>query len=179
MRTILLVFLSVCTLNGICQSVNFGDKAQVYLVRHGEKEAGDDPLLTAEGYKRAGDLARTLQSKKLARVYVTDYKRTRQTGDSVSLQQGIPVITYLADTSCADLVQKIIENKDTNNPILIIGHSNTIPLVIRKLGMVSYPADYIPAQEFDNLFLLTYKGGKPSLRKSKYGVPSGASAPMH
>ena len=179
MRTILLVLLSVCTLNGIGQVVKFGDKAQVYLVRHGEKEAGDDPLLTPEGYKRAGDLARTLQSKKLTRIYVTNYKRTRQTGDSVSLQQGIPVITYLADTSGADLVQKIIENKDTNNSILVVGHSNTIPLLIRKLGMVGYPADYIPAQEFDNLFLLSYKGGKPSLAKSKYGIPSGASAPMH
>ncbi|MDO9376082.1 MAG: histidine phosphatase family protein [Ferruginibacter sp.] len=179
MRTILLVFLSVLAMSVTSQSVGFGDNAQVYLVRHAEKEAGNDPLLTSAGYKRAGDLARTLSAKKITRIYTTGYKRTTQTGDSLHLLQAIPVVTYAADTTGADLMQKIAANGDTDKNILIIGHSNTVPMLINKLGLPTYPTAYLPDLEFDNLFLLTFKAGKAMVLKSKYGVPSGASAPMH
>jgi broad specificity phosphatase PhoE len=179
MRLIFLSFLLVTGSIVTAQTLRFGNAAQVYLVRHGEKEAGEDPLLTTEGNTRAGDLARVLKDKRIARIYVTEYKRTQHTGDSVRLNHGVEMVTYASDTSCTDLVDKIIANKDTNKPILIIGHSNTVPLIIRKLALPGYPKEYIPANEFDNLFLLRFKNGKPTLSKSKFGKASGASATMH
>ena len=35
---------------------------KIYIVRHAEKLKGDDPLLTEEGNKRAGDLMRVLKN---------------------------------------------------------------------------------------------------------------------
>jgi broad specificity phosphatase PhoE len=165
-----LVFLSA--FSTYAQSPAFGNKARIYLVRHGEKQGGDDPVLTEKGNKRAGDLLRNLKGKKVARIYVTEFRRTQQTGDSMRIQSGIDTVQYLADTSCTDLLMKIKANNDLNNTILIIGHSNTIPMVIRKLGMQEHPAANIPDNEFDNLFLLTFKQGKASLKKTKYGQAS-------
>lgn len=178
MRLILLLIFVATFFTGFAQSISFGNKAKIYLVRHAEKGPGEDPLLTSDGNKRAGDLLRAMKNKKIRHVYVTEYKRTQNTGDSIRLQLGIDTVHYLSDTSCIDLMNKLIANKDVNKSILIIGHSNTIPLIIRKLGLPDYPKDYIPANEFDNLFLLTFKDGRASLKKMKYGAVSGSSATM-
>ena len=174
---LILLFSGICTV-ARSQQVLFTNKATVYLVRHGEKETGADPLLTAEGNARAGDLSRLLKDKNIRRIYVTPYRRTRNTGDSLRIQSGIDTLHYLADTSCNDLLEKIRVTGDYNHPILIIGHSNTIPLIIRKLGLPNYPADYIPDHEYDNLFVLTYNKGIATLKKMKFGAPSGSSARM-
>lgn len=174
---LLLIFIASCCLAN-AQLITFKDNAKIYLVRHAEKLTGDDPLLTTEGNKRAGDLMRTLKDKKIARIYVTEFKRTQHTGDSLRIQSGIDTVQYLSDTSCIDLLNKIKGNADLNRAILIIGHSNTLPTIIRKLGLPEYASEDIPSNEFDNLFLIRFKKGVPSITKTKFGHPSGASATM-
>lgn len=175
-------FLLLILMGTYCQTnaqlVSFENSARIYLVRHAEKLTGNDPLLTTEGDKRAGDLMRVLKGKKIGRIYVTEFKRTQNTGDTLRIQSGIDTVHYLSDTSCIDLVNKLKANHDLNRTILIIGHSNTLPTIIRKLGLSDYaPAD-IPSNEFDNLFLMRFKKGMPSITKMKFGQPSGASAIM-
>ena len=178
MRFILAIaFISLLS-SGCAQQMVFGDNAKIYLVRHAEKEQGDDPLLTKEGNKRAGDLLRTLKNKNIRRIYVTEYKRTQNTGDSLRIQLSIDTVHYIADTTGEDLAKKIIEHHDINAAILVIGHSNTIPKIIQRLALPDYPRDYIPDKEFDNLFLLQFKKSKPSLERMKYGASSGSSATM-
>ncbi len=179
MRSIFILLLSCLVFSANAQTIEFGSKAKVYLVRHAEKEAGDDPLLTSAGNKRAGDLMRALEGKKIRRIYVTEYRRAQNTGDSLRIQQGIDTVYYGSDTSCTDLINKLKTHRDVNDAILIIGHSNTIPLVIRKLGIDNYPKDYIPSNDFDDLFLLSFKKGKATLTRSKYGAASAESAGMH
>jgi broad specificity phosphatase PhoE len=156
----------------------FGDQAKLWLVRHAEKEPGPDPVLTGDGNRRAGDLFRALKDKRIQRIYATEYKRTQHTGDSLRIQSGIEMIQYKADTTGEDLLKKIIEHNDLASSILIIGHSNTIPKLIQKLGLTDYPPRYKPDAEYDNLFLLEFKDGKAFLRKLKFGASSGASATM-
>jgi phosphohistidine phosphatase SixA len=178
MRFILAIaFISLLS-SGCAQQMVFGENAKIYLVRHAEKEQGADPLLTQEGNKRAGDLLRTLKNKDIRRIYVAEYKRTQNTGDSLRIQLGIDTVHYLADTTGDDLAKKIIEHHDVDAAILVIGHSNTIPKIIQRLALAGYPGDYIPDKEFDNLFLLQFKNGKPSLERMKYGASSGSSATM-
>ena len=160
------------------QAVNFSNQSTIYLVRHAEKLSGKDPLLTTEGNNRAGDLFRVLKDKKIKRIYVTEYKRTQNTGDSLRIYSGIDTVLYSSDSSCTDLLNKIVANNDLNDAILIIGHSNTIPIVIQKLGLTGYPSDYIADNEFDNLFLMKFRKGNPTLKKLKYGKASSASATM-
>ncbi|MEO6547378.1 MAG: histidine phosphatase family protein [Ferruginibacter sp.] len=175
----ILLMLSISAVTLQAQSVNFGKNSIIYLVRHAEKGTGADPLLTTAGNKRAGDLMRVLQNKNIRRIYVTEYKRTQNTGDSLRIGQQVDTVHYFADTAFSDLLNKIRFHKDLDNTILIIGHSNTIPLIIRKLGLTDYAAESIADKEFDNLYIITRKGESAIVTKVKYGDASAESATMH
>lgn len=152
-----------------------GNKTNIYIVRHAEKQAGEDPLLTPEGNIRAGDLMRTLKNKRIKRIYVSQFKRTQQTADSMFLQLGIDTVLYNADVSCTDLFNTIEKNHDWNKHILIISHSNIMQKIILKLGVTDFPQQNIHANEFDNLYLVRFKHKQPFLQQSKYGKPTNAS----
>ena len=151
---------------------------KIFIVRHAEKESGKDPVLTPAGNARAGDLMRILQNEGIQKIYVSQYKRTQMTADSMRIQLKINAVQYAADTLCDDLVNTIMANGDFGKTILIIAHSNTIPQIIRKFGVTDYPYGDIPDNEFDNLFVITYKKDKAKLKKMKYGAKSGVSAAM-
>ena len=151
---------------------------RIYIVRHAEKETGKDPVLTPAGNIRAGDLMRILKNESVQKIYVSRYNRTRMTGDSMRIQLGIDTVHYTADTLCDALINTIMEHRDFGKTILIIAHSNTIPKIIRKLGILDYPQADIPDNEFDNLFLITYKNEKAKVKAMKYGAKSGVSAAM-
>ena len=152
--------------------------SKIYIVRHAEKLSGDDPLLTDDGNKRAGDLMRQLKDNNISRIYVTEFKRTQNTADSLRLQLGIDTVQINADTSCASLFTAITNHNDWDKPILIITHSNIMQKVIYKLGITDFPQENIPAAEFDNLYIVSLKKKKPVLMHLKYGKPSGASEMM-
>ncbi len=151
---------------------------RIFIVRHAEKEAGKDPVLTPAGNIRAGDLMRTLKDEAIQKVYVSRTRRSQMTADSMRIQLSIDTVHYMADTLCDDLVNSIMEHRDFGKAILIIAHSNTIPKIIRKLGVLDYPQADLPDNEFDNLFLVTYKKEKAVVKKMKFGTKSGASASM-
>ena len=120
---ILLLTLTFATFLNAQSQPAIGNKTNIYIVRHAEKQAGEDPLLTPEGNIRAGDLMRTLKNKRIKRIYVSQFKRTQQTADSMFLQLGIDTVLYNADVSCTDLFNTIEKNHDWNKHILIISHS--------------------------------------------------------
>ncbi len=144
-------------------------KTKIYLVRHAEKDTGNNPKLTAAGYKRAGDLMRALKNKNIQLIYSTPTRRTMQTGDSLRLLQNIDTLLYKADTTGDGLMAKITASNAAGKTILVIGHSNTVPKLIRRLGLTSYSAKDLPDMEFDNLYLITYKRGKVKFKGMKYG----------
>ena len=175
-----LIVLCAAFVNTITAQSNAkpGTHSKIYIVRHAEKLGGDDPLLTDEGNKRVGDLMRVLKNKKISRIYVTEFKRTQNTGDSLRIQLGIDTVQINADTSCASLFAAITQHKDWNKSILIITHSNIIQKVIYKLGITDFSQENIPAAEFDNLYTVSIKKNKPVLQHIKYGKASGSSATM-
>ncbi|MBL7701953.1 MAG: histidine phosphatase family protein [Ferruginibacter sp.] len=171
-------FLISLAFQGIVFAQQEPGVTKIFIVRHGEKEKGTDPVLTAAGNARAGDLMRRLKDEGIQKIYVSQYKRTQNTGDSLRLQLKIDTVHYAADTVCDKLVNAIMEHGDFGKTILIIAHSNTIPQIIRKFGVTDYPYGDIPDNEFDNLFLITYKKEKARVKVVKYGAKSGASAAM-
>ena len=174
----LLIFFAIL---GMINNVNAQQEpaeTKIYIVRHAEKEAGSDPVLTAAGNNRAGDLMRSLQNEGIQKIYVSQYKRTQNTADSMRIQLNINTVQYAADTLCDNLINSIMEHGDFGKTILIIAHSNTIPQIIRKFGVKDYPYGDLPDNEFDNLFVITYKKEKAKLKKMKYGAKSGVSAAM-
>lgn len=186
MKNLVYLLLLVFIPNVIAAQIPLGVsvKTNLYFVRHAEKEAGNDPVLTENGKKRAGDLMRLLKNKNIKRIYVTQFKRTQMTGDSMQIQSGIDTVHYQADENGIDLFNKIIAYGDFNKTILIIGHSNTVPDYIKKAGVVNYPQANIADTEFDNLYKVYYRRQflsrtyKAHIKHSKYGAASAVSAKM-
>ncbi len=151
-----------------------------YLVRHGEKDTGSNPVLSQSGNARAGDLYRLLKDKKINKIYFTQYRRTMLTGDSLRIYEKTDTVQYKADVTGDDLLKKLSVDAAKKENILVIGHSNTIPAIIRKLG-AEFDLKDIPDNEYDNLYVLSFKNGEAVVKRMKYGkasVPPKANIPM-
>jgi phosphohistidine phosphatase SixA len=178
MKRLLLLFFAVffAFQNPLCAQVisKHVPDGIYYLVRHAEKDSGADPSLTNAGYLRAGDLYRKLKDKKISRIYVNQYKRIQLTADSLRIYQKADTIHYVADASGDDLISRLINTNPVSKPnnVLIIGHSNTIPVIIKRLGITNFSPDEIPGDEFDNLYVIKRTHRQIMLDKMKYGTPT-------
>jgi broad specificity phosphatase PhoE len=103
----------------------------IYVMRHLDTPQGErDPDLTAAGHRNAATLVRWFAGKPLAAIYISDFKRTRQTVAPLAVRRGLTPKRYdPADT--AGLVRRV---RGERGPILIVGHSNTVPDIVAQLG---------------------------------------------
>lgn len=125
-----------------------------YMVRHAEKaNSTSDTPLSAEGHARAQALRDTLISQKITNIFVTNYQRTQQTAEPLAIELGITPTEVFANQT-PQLVQQLKAIKGGN--ILIVGHSNTIPVIIDNL-MESPQNITITETDFDNLFKVIIK----------------------
>ena len=103
----------------------------VYVTRHYDTPAGErDPDLTATGTARAQALAAWFKGKKLAAIYVTGFKRTQQTVAPLAAARRLTPVDYGPAPSPAFLA----ELKATKGPVLVIGHSSTVPDIVAGIG---------------------------------------------
>ena len=131
----------------------------VILVRHAERaDSGTpqpgmkgpaDPLLSAAGEARAQKLAAMLAESGVTTIYTTEFLRTQNTAKPLAAKLGIAAQTVPAD-DLTGLVGKIKGAKPTD-VVFVVGHSNTVPDIIKQLGG---PAVKIGDNEYDNLFIL-------------------------
>jgi phosphohistidine phosphatase SixA len=144
----------------------------IFLVRHAERAdagmqapAGADPDLAPEGRTRASSLARVLADAKVTTIFTTEYKRTQQTAAPLAQVLNLSVTT-VPSGSTATLIDRI--KVATNGTVLVVGHSNTLPEIIKRLG-VSTPIT-IAEDQFDDLFVVTtgVAGSAPSLVRLHY-----------
>lgn len=113
-------------------AVTAGNKpAPTYVMRHLNTPAGErDPDLTAEGQKGAQAVVAWFRGKALAAIYVSDFKRTRQTAGPLAAERGIELTLY-DPRDTPGLIAKV---KAQKGPVLIVGHSNTVPDIVQQLG---------------------------------------------
>jgi len=139
-------------------------------VRHAEKAGqGQDPPLSTEGQQRAQTLVHVLGKATIAAVYVTEYQRTQQTAKPLCDRLGLTFKVVNAG-NVDGLVEQALEDY-TAKVVLVVGHSNTVPEIIKALSGKSIPS--IPENEFDNLFVVTgCRLGRGKVLNLKYGDPS-------
>ena len=168
----LIGFVMLCNATLEAQPITLR-KGTVVIVRHAEKGKGNDPALTDTGLLRSYELYNWFMKNRIkpGQVYVSQYKRTRQTADSVVNAFGSRVIQYKADEKAQALRGELLKNLKGSQDILIVGHSNTVPDILRLFGISSYPGE-IPDAEHDNLFLIRFKKGKAKFLHIKYGNPA-------
>ena len=137
-------------------------QSTVFIVRHAEKaDATKDPDLSEAGRARAEALAKMLQDANITAIYATEFKRTQQTAAPLAKALGITVTVLPAQDSAA-LIAKL---RALNGNALVVGHGDTIPNLIKALG-VSEPIN-IAENDYDNLFVLVLHE-KPQLIRLHY-----------
>lgn len=144
----------------------------VILVRHGEKAAegmANDLPLSGAGVARAAELARVLADANVAAIYTTPYQRTRNTAAPLAKALGLTPIEVAGGKSYpADVAAKILADH-AGETVLVVGHSNTTPDVLRQLGIASPPS--IADSQYDDLFIVTLATGMPArLVTLRYGA---------
>ena len=132
----------------------------LYLVRHGEKaSSGKDPELTPQGRLRAENVAAILGKAGITAIYSSNTQRTRQTAAPLAQQSGVPMQLYdPADPKA--LVAQVQKVRAAGANVLVVGHSNTLPELVRLFG--GAPGPDILDDEYDRLYQLT--GGEGAVR---------------
>ena len=131
----------------------------VFLVRHAEKEAGDDPVLTPEGTARAQALAKLLDQVALDAIFSTDYQRTQLTAAPTAQAKGLAVQSY--DPRELDAFAEQIKADYAGKTILVVGHSNTTPTLT---GLIDGTKAHDPFDESDykNLMVVSVPAAGPA-----------------
>lgn len=141
-------------------SVPAGAYTTVLVVRHAERPAGADPSLDAAGQARAQALADALASAGVTAIYTTQYRRTQETAAPLAQRLGLTPRVIAAGggdaaSAHANEVATAIRSNDAGGVVLVVGHSNTVPLIVRALGGT---APEIADSEYANLFIVTVPG---------------------
>ena len=103
----------------------------VFVVRHLNTPAGErDPDLLPEGRRNAELLAAWFGPVRPRAVYVSEFRRTRQTAAPLAARLGLEPIVY----DPADTPGLIARVRAGPLPALIVGHSNTVPDIVAALG---------------------------------------------
>lgn len=142
----------------------------VVVVRHADKatEPASDPALSAAGQKRAQALADALASARIGAVVTTPFRRTRETAEplvrrlkltpaTIAPQRGESVAVHAAAVAAWVRQQ--------NQPVLVVGHSNTVPAIVAALG--GSPLADLCESSFGHAFVLAPASG--SLVHLHYG----------
>ena len=135
----------------------------VFIVRHAEKAStgGKDPDLSVEGQKRADGLAHILKDSQIASVFVTELKRTQETAAPTARAAHVtPTVVPANDIGA--LVQKL---RALNGNALVVGHGNTIPDLLKALGIAT-PVS-IPEDDYTEIFAVLV-GDTPQLVRLHY-----------
>jgi phosphohistidine phosphatase SixA len=145
---------------------------QVFVVRHAEKDAGEDPPLSAAGQRRALALPQVLPLEELAAIYATSTRRTQETAAAVSAITSLPV-TEMPPTDFAGLLERA--HALAGRSMLVVGHSNTIPDMLAAMGVDSPPV--VGEADYGDVFVVTVRAGAPSrLERRRFGDPPDAAA---
>ncbi len=149
----------------------------VYVVRHAEKatEPQRNPGLTLEGEARANALAERLAGAGLTAIITSQFTRTRATAAPVAKAIGLEpvVISYRPGEFEAQgrTVATAIRERFVGGVVLVVGHSDTMPWIIRALGGPEMEP-LCEATEYASLFELTLTAGTaPAMVRSHYGRP--------
>ncbi len=125
----------------------------LFFVRHAEKDLDDDknPNLTDEGAERAERLQYVLHNVDFSAIYTTNFNRTVQTIQPVAHAKMIQPNYYSPMDGKATLDEIMGNHKGRN--VLIVGHSNTIPMMLNMLlGAEEY--EQFPDDAYGELYIV-------------------------
>lgn len=142
------IALGACTASASVENAPAAVARQVYVIRHLQKAQGDDPPLSAEGAANAQRLAELLAGKGIVAIFATPTRRTMQTAEPLAKRLGLSIRSY--DPDDPDAVVRAVAA--TFGPVLVVGHSNTVPDLVDRLG--GPPQPEMSEQDYGTLFVV-------------------------
>lgn len=145
----------------------------VILVRHAERSAtwlGADPPLDPKGVARAKTLARVLGDANVAGIYITTFRRNRETAEPLATALGDSMSVLVGDDFAAQAAR--IQREAHGKTALVVGHSDTVPQLVLALTGKTVPP--FRAGEFDWMYVVTIRPGGSQVLRLHYGDPSPA-----
>ena len=147
----------------------------IIFVRHAEKAAlpADDPGLSEAGQRRVAELTRQLRDADVVAgidaIYSTPFRRTQETAQPIADALDLPINTY--DPSDTEAVLERILKDHKGKIILVVAHSNTVPVLIANLG-ASKKVPPIQEDEYDNIYIISIPWfGKTKTIRLRFGEP--------
>jgi len=166
----LLLALGGAGLTGAGEAGEAREMATVYVVRHAEKQTGDDPGLTAAGRERARQLAHVLEDAGIDAVFSTDWARTRETAAPVAAAAGLSPQFYASADEVAGAIRRQSGGEAGGDTFLVVGHSNTLDDVAASLGVTGLSD--LDESEYDHLYVIHLHPSGAFLERLRFGAPS-------
>ena len=150
------------------------------LIRHADRDlpsagtpAFPGPSLNAKGMARAQELVHVLSTAGIRAIYTSRFTRSKMTAKPFAASHPeLPLVRL-------DMAQELRDHILTHHAgqtVLVVGHADTVPELIRLLGGPSLPD--IDDCEFDNLFvLIKHSATAAMVSKLKYGQPTAPCPP--
>lgn len=126
MKTLVVVFWFFILISIACA------EPIVVVVRHAEKaDNSEDASLSDAGRQRAETLSHILKDANIVAIFTSERKRTQETAAPLAKLANVsPTVVPAKDY--AALVTKL---RDVKGNALVVGHGNTIPDLIKALGI--------------------------------------------
>ena len=147
----------------------------VIFIRHAEKDLTqlDNPGLSDQGRVRVAELTRQLIDADVVAgidaIYSTSYRRNTETVQPLAKILKLE-INYYNPTENEEVLENILDNHK-GKIILVVAHSNTVPILIADLG-ASKNVPPIAEHEYDNIYIVSIPWfGKTKTIRLRYGMP--------
>lgn len=138
--------------------VRHAERADAGAIDSGMTAAAPDPELSAAGKARAQALAAMLKDAGVTAIYTTEFRRTKDT--AAPLADALKITSEVVSSrDQAALIAKI--KAHTKGAVLVVGHSNTVPAIIKALGGAAVT---VGESEYDSLFFVAPGGVTTRIR---------------
>ena len=127
-KTALVAFACLLASSSLCA------QEAVFVIRHAEDELTGkiDRGLRPEGLERAADWAAILRPSKIDLVVTTEIERSRLTGKIIAETLDVPRVEFNRGASAG--IAKFLRENHPEEVVLVVGHSETIPHMLRSFG---------------------------------------------
>lgn len=174
-RRILIVVLYTAIAIGLAWFFESQATTTIIFIRHAEKtsQPEKDPSLSDAGKRRVAELTRQLSDADVVAgidaIYSTPFRRTQETVRPLADKLDLPINSY--DPGDTESVLDAILKKHKGKIVLVVGHSNTVPVLIANLG-ASKNVPPIAEDEYDNIYVISIPWfGKTKTIRLRYGEP--------
>jgi len=146
-------FPALALVSTIAFSTAWSASAQevVFLIRHAERDwSSSDAGLVEAGHERAMSWADVFADADLDVIITSEMLRTRETGAPISETLQVPAQVFTR-YDVRGLIE-LLQTEHSDERVLVVGHSGTIPQIIRALGATNWIS--IPKSDYNDLFVV-------------------------